>query len=405
MAEYVTVMLANSKTSEQITTELSDLIGPEYESSFTEWIFEHAIPENYGSAAAAGGEARAGDASAPPAGPSAASASAPPGDSARSPNHSQSPAGQTSSIQTVGDSRESSGRGHNNRHNHSLPSRPPTGPRGGNQSNRGGSGSGVFGTAMQGLKREGDRDGHERPSRRPRTSEPGFEGSQQQQASGRSIFDRAGVTPGTAQPNNFQNMGGRPFQNGPRRGGGPGFPQTGGPGAPGGMNGFGGAGPGRAPVLPPLHIPDNFNSLPPAQQQAIQQQIFQHQLIAAAAAQQMFGGGPPPHMNAGAPPFAMPQPGVAAPPSAHFPGPAQQGGPQSKPSTPKPAVLPKVPTSEELCKYGVDCKNAICGYSHPSPAATKDSGLVLSKDVCEKNLNCTDKVGWASNETAYICEC
>merc|ERR1712225_62726 len=77
-------------------------------------------------------------------------------------------------------------------------------------------------------------------------------------------------------------------------------------------------------------------------------------------------------------PFGQPQP---------HPGQQQQ----SRPTTPKPVALPKTPTSEELCKYGVDCRNAICGYSHPSPAATKDSGLVLSKEVCEKNLNCTDK--------------
>lgn len=42
MAEYITVMLANNKTEEQITVELADLIGPEYDATFTRWLFEEA---------------------------------------------------------------------------------------------------------------------------------------------------------------------------------------------------------------------------------------------------------------------------------------------------------------------------------------------------------------------------
>jgi len=364
MAEYVTVMLANSKTADQITTELSDLIGPEYEASFTEWIFEHAIPENYGAGASTSGS-----------GAGAATASS---NTQSSPGAGQPQQLQVSSIQTVGDSRESQGRF--SRNTNGLPNRPPTGPRAGPGPRNGQ--PGVFGSAMSGLKREGDRDGYERPSRRPRMSEEG-------QGNGPSIFERAGVKAGTAQPNNFQNMGGRNFQNGPRRSF-PGPPQFG-QGPP-----EGGFGPGQAPVLPPLHIPDNFNQLPLPQQQAIQQQIFQHQLIAAAAAQQMFGGGSP-----GGPPFApMPQ-APFQPPPQQMQHPAQQAPPPAP--SPKPVVIPKAPASEELCKYGVDCRNAACGYSHPSPAATKDSGLVLSKEVCEKNLDCADKVNPAIALTIGFC--
>lgn len=39
MAEYITIMLINTKTSEQITSELTDLIGPEYDPKFTDWLF------------------------------------------------------------------------------------------------------------------------------------------------------------------------------------------------------------------------------------------------------------------------------------------------------------------------------------------------------------------------------
>ncbi|TKY88766.1 hypothetical protein EX895_002397 [Sporisorium graminicola] len=39
MAEYIVVMLANQKTPEQITSEMNDLIGAEYDAAFTDWIW------------------------------------------------------------------------------------------------------------------------------------------------------------------------------------------------------------------------------------------------------------------------------------------------------------------------------------------------------------------------------
>lgn len=39
MAEYIVVMLANQKTREQITDELQELIGSEYDGSFTDWVW------------------------------------------------------------------------------------------------------------------------------------------------------------------------------------------------------------------------------------------------------------------------------------------------------------------------------------------------------------------------------
>ncbi|CBQ69262.1 conserved hypothetical protein [Sporisorium reilianum SRZ2] len=39
MAEYIVVMLANQKTPDQITAEMNDLIGAEYDAAFTEWIW------------------------------------------------------------------------------------------------------------------------------------------------------------------------------------------------------------------------------------------------------------------------------------------------------------------------------------------------------------------------------
>ncbi|CDS01552.1 related to NAB2-nuclear polyadenylated RNA-binding protein required for nuclear mRNA export [Sporisorium scitamineum] len=39
MAEYIVVMLANQKTPDQITSEMNDLIGSDYDAAFTDWIW------------------------------------------------------------------------------------------------------------------------------------------------------------------------------------------------------------------------------------------------------------------------------------------------------------------------------------------------------------------------------
>lgn len=54
-------------------------------------------------------------------------------------------------------------------------------------------------------------------------------------------------------------------------------------------------------------------------------------------------------------------------------------------------AVPDRPQSPTLCKFGLKCTNAHCRYSHPSPVATVESGIVLSNDPCEKGRNCKDK--------------
>ncbi|KAG1746489.1 hypothetical protein EDB19DRAFT_1905929 [Suillus lakei] len=59
---------------------------------------------------------------------------------------------------------------------------------------------------------------------------------------------------------------------------------------------------------------------------------------------------------------------------------------------PKPAYsLPERPQSPTLCKFGIKCTNSQCRYSHPSPVATAESGVVLSTEACEKGKDCKDK--------------
>ena len=54
-------------------------------------------------------------------------------------------------------------------------------------------------------------------------------------------------------------------------------------------------------------------------------------------------------------------------------------------------VPPERPQSPTLCKFGIKCTNALCRWSHPSPVATTESGVVLTNEACEKGRNCKDK--------------
>jgi hypothetical protein len=78
------------------------------------------------------------------------------------------------------------------------------------------------------------------------------------------------------------------------------------------------------------------------------------------------------------PPVVAPQPVQAT----SAPAPTQQK------STYAPLERPQSPT---LCKFSLKCTNPSCRYSHPSPVATQESGVVLSNDPCEQGKNCKDK--------------
>ena len=54
-------------------------------------------------------------------------------------------------------------------------------------------------------------------------------------------------------------------------------------------------------------------------------------------------------------------------------------------------VPPERPQSPTLCKFGMKCTNAFCRWSHPSPVATTESGVVLTNEACENGKNCKDK--------------
>jgi len=76
--------------------------------------------------------------------------------------------------------------------------------------------------------------------------------------------------------------------------------------------------------------------------------------------------------------------------SIHSPQPVSlAAAPASAPSN--GISYPERPGTPTLCKFGMTCTNPICRYSHPSPAASVESGLVLSNEACEKGAKCVDK--------------
>jgi hypothetical protein len=81
-------------------------------------------------------------------------------------------------------------------------------------------------------------------------------------------------------------------------------------------------------------------------------------------------------------PVAVPAPIALAPVIA---------APTAETPAPPAFSVPERPLSPTLCKFGLKCTNAHCRYSHPSPVATVESGIVLSNDPCEKGKDCKDK--------------
>ncbi|SCZ90233.1 BZ3500_MvSof-1268-A1-R1_Chr1-3g01857 [Microbotryum saponariae] len=363
--EYCLVMLGNRKTAAQISTELSDLIGSDFDESFVSWLFAE-LKSHYPDPA-----------SNPEAATPAASAAPPTPGAAIPPSSANPSAGSDSSRPAVGI------RGHA-----SIPARPGA----------------VFGHAVSGIKRDSrDMDGGvpsgPRDVQRPR-------------------FDHTGVPSGPRNPN------------GPGAGGRGGRMNGAGNGAGSLMNRMG---PSQARNNP--MPPQNAMGMPPQAFEAIAQTIEAvkrgaHPSALAAIPYPALASHPlaatlPPQIMAQAQAHAIaqaqafaamsnawnvaPNAGPAAtggfnPAAAPFhPGAAGFGAPPpaqqqhrprhpAQPPVPKQiaVVLPSKPSEEAICKHGVDCSKPQCPYSHPSPVATKESGLVLSSEACEKQVACAD---------------
>ena len=109
------------------------------------------------------------------------------------------------------------------------------------------------------------------------------------------------------------------------------------------------------------------------------------------------GGEAPASEAPPAPTLATPTPQPPAPPLASTSGPSVSVAPtaialSSSVGSMRPGfIAPERPQSPTLCKFGLKCTNPLCRYSHPSPVATAESGVVLSNDPCENGRDCKDK--------------
>nr|XP_018262867.1 uncharacterized protein I303_04352 [Kwoniella dejecticola CBS 10117]OBR85025.1 hypothetical protein I303_04352 [Kwoniella dejecticola CBS 10117] len=64
------------------------------------------------------------------------------------------------------------------------------------------------------------------------------------------------------------------------------------------------------------------------------------------------------------------------------------GIPPKTASTPGP--IPDKPSSTALCRFSIGCSNSRCPFSHPSPVADEQTGMVLSEEACEASKECKD---------------
>ncbi|QRW12736.1 polyadenylated RNA-binding protein NAB2 [Ceratobasidium sp. AG-Ba] len=353
MAEYITIMLINSKTAEQITSELVDLVGPEYDTSFTSWLFDE-VAKISGSTGASSDPKPVIQPDAQPRNASAnprilnqalneAKAAASPPQKRRADGRSPSPASKARRTTDLPDRPRAMRDGPSN--NEPQPVRslldrvePPRrhggfdhvqaqidavtrggGPHGGGR---------VMGRGGMGM------NGHHHQQQQPQQQmmmnqmmggvNPMM--FQEMMANQMAIMSQMAANLGML-PGNQQMLG----QGGP---GFNGFPNGHGQGPNANGRGRGGHRGGRGG-----NMGDRPPNGPPPQQSPPQQQASQ---------------------------LTAPQP--------------------RPPQPPVPVNVPTRPQSPTLCKFGMKCTNASCRYSHPSA----EGGLVLSSEYCEKGLECKD---------------
>ncbi|GJE91411.1 hypothetical protein PsYK624_075610 [Phanerochaete sordida] len=401
MAEYITIMIINNKTPAQISTELEDLIGSDFDSSFVDWLFAEVsktAPEADSPTASAPEPA-------PPAAPTPARDTPPhvqnelprrPPNGPRAGPFQQAIAQALPSTSPSAQKRPASARspspgGHVHK---SRRTDLPTGPRAMQQ--RDGHGN-MPGGSRSLLERMGSssRNGHYAkddiqaridsitaqnpemgmlmngaPQGFPMNGIPGMDMAamqmqnpmmlQEMMMNQMSLMAQMAGAMGILNPaamgfpmqpgmdmnmmggmNGQQGMGERGRGRGRGRGG-----------MRGGHNGRGGHTPAPSSSTPDI--------APPAPTQVMEQMV--------------------------APSAAAPAPFIAAP----TPVAATQIA--SSTSQGRPGLVPpERPQSPTLCKFGVKCVNPVCRWSHPSPVATPESGVVLSTEPCENGKNCKDK--------------
>ncbi|KAH7927458.1 hypothetical protein BV22DRAFT_1060945 [Leucogyrophana mollusca] len=417
MAEYITIMIINNKTAAQITAELEDLIGSDFDPSFTDWLFVEAAKG-------------APESEAPlPAAASAPSQPEQPSDSTSKPSREQPP---------------------------HLSNRPPTAPRASAPIYQQALNQTFPSTSPSAQKRlRSPSPGVHGPVKARRTDVPTGPRAMTRDgasAGSRSLLERVG---GPARTTNANGYGARDdiqaridniTNNSPDPTMMMAAYQNGGMG-PGGMNGMGGPGMADMTMASPMMLQEMMMN-----QMALMAQMASSMgMLNPANGQMMNGGYPGMQGEAGmfnggasmngtgngmngngfqqntrgrggvrggrgrgggrgghhtgsspAPERTEPQAPVPSVPEALqaqvSTGPTPIAAPvPTHPATSSSAApqiayaLPERPQSPTLCKFGTKCTNSQCRYSHPSPVATAESGVVLSTDACEKGKDCKDK--------------
>ncbi|SPO30828.1 related to NAB2 - nuclear polyadenylated RNA-binding protein required for nuclear mRNA export [Ustilago trichophora] len=368
MAEYIVVMLANQKTADQITTEMKDLIGSEYDAAFTDWIW-NATQSCLDRHAASSSSAQAGTSAGASVPTSATSANGNAGGfAARTTRNtrqrrSRSPQASDSKVRS--------------REQRRSRSPPSTNARRGNQARRSRSRSPpAWG---RGAPRPRDYSSYEAflESTKLRKDDEPFDGEAfwRQKAEER----RRNPPPPVirhAPRQIFQAAYGRALRNGS------------GPVA---------ANAGRE-LFPASNGDDN-------------QQLPSYSETAGVS---IFGraGIPDPRAPAFVPSSAA-QSEIETPESAHAPAASastsifsridpmlpNNPAPVPAPETTTVAVhssnFPSAPTETSICRWNVGCTNPMCPYSHASPANAGPGGdpnaLVLSQQNCRFGARCTNK--------------
>ncbi|KAH9976202.1 hypothetical protein BGW80DRAFT_1291913 [Lactifluus volemus] len=375
MAEYITIMIINNKTRDQISSELEDLIGTVVERGFIDWLFAEAskgapeselVPQTQTQPT----DSRPPIPVAPREGPSDARRNPPSGPRGNAPLYQQAisqalPNQPSSAQKRTASARSPSPAGQSP--NKSRRTDLPSGPR-----------------AMRDARQNGP---------------PGQ----------RSLLERVGPrTTGNAfprpdnMPNNMPVPGDMDIQSAIAAG----F-------VPPGMNGMDMNAIAAAQMGPnPLLLQEMMmNQMAMMAQMATSLgmmntgQFGGYPMQPGAQDVGMYGGpggynGPPmsggPSRGRGAgreplPSEEQPPPTQRVEPPAPIPAPAVAPTPTPpQPVSPNFAV-PERPQSPTLCKFSLKCTNPQCRWSHPSPVATPESGVVLSNEACEQGKDCKDK--------------
>jgi nuclear polyadenylated RNA-binding protein NAB2 len=386
MAEYITIMIINNKTAGQITSELEDLIGPDYDSSFTQWLFQ---------------EASKGSMEAEPL------PELPPSEPSERPTEPALP--RPTSNSTNDAPRRGSNPPRNGVYQQALSQALPS-------------------SSAQKRSASGRSPSPTHPNKMRRTDVPTGPRAMQRDGPGggntRSLLDRVGGPPVNGQDeiqariDNIVNTG-DPNMMMPA-----GFPGM------AGMDMNAMAGMANPMMIQELMMnqmalmahfsgmmnPAQFPGFPmqgqipgPQDMGIMQQNVgmngFQGQPNGSTRGRGSGRGRGVGRGRGGAPssqakieevsvePPVSSAPSIVAPtPTVASANPAPASEAISPAAVPRPAyAVPERPQSPTLCKFGLKCTNPHCRWSHPSPVATLESGVVLSNDPCENGKNCKDK--------------